>query len=220
MDIDKLLQKISEETMQFMRGKYALDEIGNGTDELAFCENGDVVFAIHIKNNCFDFHIDNKCISVADLETLESVKKIIEVKKKPNRKPFSKENAVYASCGHRCDLCVHYTGGTISEKLRTELKKRIIYVYAGGVGDGTYWGDDMEFCDGCDTGGLGKDFNCDSLKCAAQNGVNRCQNCNKYPCEKAPHLYHGLKPKIHTNIITADDVTMVILPYVYNQYGN
>ncbi|MCL2312388.1 MAG: DUF3788 family protein [Firmicutes bacterium] len=174
-----------------------------------------------IYNNSKTYH-DGKWmkIPVADLETLETIKRLILIKKKPNRKPFPKEQAVYASCGHRCDLCVHYNGGTISEKFRAELKERLIRVYAGGVGDGSYWGDDMEFCDGCHTGGLGKDFNCDSLKCATENGVDRCQNCHRNPCDKAHHLYHGLKPEIHTNSIAADDITWVILPYVYYQYGN
>jgi hypothetical protein len=159
-------------------------------------------------------------ISVADLQMLEAVKQLILIKKKPNRKPFPKEQAVYSSCGHRCDLCVHYNGGTISEELRTELKERLIRVYAGGVGDGGYWGDDMKLCDGCTTGGLDKSFSCDSLKCAAENGADMCQSCHKYPCDKAHHLYQGLKPEIHTNTIAADDITWVILPYVYEQYGN
>ncbi len=67
---------------------------------------------------------------------------------------------------------------------------------------------------------LDKSFNCDSLKCAAENKVDKCQNCNKNHCDKKKHLYQGLRPKIHTNTISADDVTWVILPYVYEQYGN
>lgn len=214
------LQKVSEETMRFIRGKYVLDEVGDGKDKLKFCENGETVITIKIHDNRYDFHVDEKFISVTDLETLETVKQLILIKKKPNRKPFPKEQAVYASCGHRCDLCVHYNGGTISEEFRTELKERLIRVYAGGVGDGGYWGDDMKLCDGCHTGGLDKSFSCDSLKCAAENDVDRCQNCPKNPCDKARHLYQGLKPEIHTNTIAADDVTWTILPYVYGQYGN
>jgi hypothetical protein len=248
------LQRISEETIRFMRGKYVLDEVGDGKDELKFRKGGKTVLTIYIREDCYDFlvifgkaerelfetrrsefpqkiqeiydgsktHHDEKWmfLPVSDLETLEAVKLLILIKKKPNRKPFPKEQAVYASCGHRCDLCVHYTGGTFSEDFRAELKKRLIRVYAGGVGDGGYWGDDMEFCDGCHTGGLGKDFNCDLLKCAAENGVDKCQNCHKSPCDKAHHLYQGIKPKIHTNTIAADDVTWTILPYVHGQYGN
>ena len=159
-------------------------------------------------------------IPVADLETLEAVKKLILIKKRPNRKPFPKENAVYSGCGHRCDMCVHYRGGTISGELREELKARLIRVYAGGVGDGGWWGDDMQLCDGCDTGGLDKSFGCESLKCAADNGVVMCRGCRKHPCEKAEHMCAGLKPEIHTDTIYADDVTKIILPYVYMQYGN
>lgn len=214
------LQKVSEETMRFIRGKYVLDEVGYGKDKLKFCENGETVITIQIHENRYDFHIDEKNIPVADLETLESVKQMLMIKKKPNRKPFPKEQAIYASCGHRCDLCVHYNGGTISEEFRAELKERLKRVYAGGIGDGGYWGDDMQFCDGCHTGGLDKGFNCDSLKCAAENGVDRCQNCYKHPCDKTNLLYQGLKPEIHTNTITADDVTWAILPYVHGQYGN
>jgi hypothetical protein len=39
-------------------------------------------------------------IRVDNMETLEAVKKMILIKKKQNRKPFPKENAVYGKCGH------------------------------------------------------------------------------------------------------------------------
>ena len=248
------LQKVSEETMRFMRGKYSLDEVGNGKDELKFRKGGKTILTIYIRDDRYDFLVifgkaerelfeaqrnefpqeiqgiyDNSktyhdgkwmFIPVADLRALEAVKQLVLIKKKPNRKPFPKEQAIYSSCGHRCDLCVHYNGGTISEEFRAELKERLIRVYAGGVGDGGYWGDDMQFCDGCHAGGLDKGFSCDSLKCAAENDVDKCQNCTKNPCDKAHHLYQGLKPEIHTKTIAADDVTWVILPYVYEQYGN
>ncbi len=248
------LKQVSEEIMRFMRGKYVLDEVGNGKNELKFRRGKKTILTIYIRDNYYEFLIifgqaererfelqrnelsqqvrdiydkgktyhNGKWmyIPVADLEMLEAVKQLILIKKKPNRKPFPKDQAVYSSCGHRCDMCVHYTGGTVSEELRSELKKRLIRVYAGGVSEGSYWGDDMELCDGCHTGGLDKSFSCDSLKCARENGVEMCQKCHKNPCEKSHHLYQGLRPEIHTNTITADDVTWVILPYVYMQYGN
>ncbi|MDR0272318.1 MAG: DUF3788 family protein [Clostridiales bacterium] len=248
------LQKVSEETMRFMRGKYLVDEIGDNKNTLRFRRGGKTILTIYVHKDHYVFLLifgkaerekfevvrnefspkiqqayddattfhDGKWvhITVSDLETLEIVKPLIIYKKKPNRKPFPKEQAVYASCGHRCDLCVHYTGGTISENFRKELKERLIRVYANGIGDGGYWGDDMKLCDGCHTGGLDKNFNCGSLKCATINGVGQCQKCNKYPCEKSHNFYAGLKPEIHTNTILADDVTWAILPYVPKQYGN
>ena len=217
MEKNELLKNISEEIMIFMRGKYTFDEIGNGKDELAFCENGEAIFKIRLYDDRYDFYINDKCISVINLETLNIVKDMILNKVKPNRKPFSKENAVYADCGHRCDLCVHYTGGTITKEFREDLKKRLIRVYADGKSDGGYWGDDMKFCDGCNAGGIDKDFDCHQLKCTAEHGLDKCVNCNKYPCDKS---YAGLRPEIHTKIIYADDVTWIILPYVPRQYGN
>ncbi len=248
------LKKVSAEIMQFMRGKYVLDEVGNGKNELKFRRGGKTILTILIQDDHYEFLLifgmaereifeqrrnewaqvirdiydksktyhDGKWmwIPVADPETLEAVKQLIMIKKKPNRKPYPKEQAVYSSCGHRCDLCVHYTGGTISEELRAELKERLIRVYAGGVKEGSYWDDNMGFCDGCHTEGLGKTFSCDSLKCARDHGVELCKKCSKNPCEKAHHLYMGLRPEIHTNTIYGDDITKIILPYVYMQYGN
>jgi hypothetical protein len=51
-------------------------------------------------------------IRVDNLETLETVKKLILIKKKPNRKPLPKTYMHMGNCGHRCDLCVHYKGKT------------------------------------------------------------------------------------------------------------
>ena len=157
-------------------------------------------------------------IKVDDLQTLDVVKKMIMIKKKPNRKPFPKENAVYADCGHRCDLCVHYKESTFSDEFRKEIQQRLIRVYnPPDSGDAGYWGDDMEFCDGCDAGGLDGKHDCVQMKCASARKINKCTECSEYPCENATA---GWSPKIEMKHILADDVTWAILPYVDNQYGN
>mgnify|MGYP000267997963 FL=1 len=147
-------------------------------------------------------------ISVYDLKTLEAVKKLILIKKKPNRKPFSKENAVYGKCGHRCDLCVHYTG--ITKEFREMLIPHLNAVYGESV-----W--DMR-CTGCDTpncycyqDGYGL---CEPLKCLHTKQLNSCFDCVNYPCAQATVGYRQLE---HKNI-SADDVTWAILPYVPYQY--
>lgn len=147
-------------------------------------------------------------ISVADLDTLEAVKKLILIKKKPNRKPFPKENAFYGKCGHRCDLCVHYTG--ITDEFRNMLIPHLVSVY--GITD---W--DMR-CTGCDTTGChcrreGNEL-CDPLKCLHIKQLKNCFYCAGYPCEKSTVGYKQLE---HRNI-SADDVTWAILPYVPYQY--
>jgi hypothetical protein len=217
------LLEVSAETMRFMRGRYALDEIGNGVDELTFRENDEVIFTIRVYDGHYDFHIDDQCVSVADLETLDAAKTLILNRKKPNRKPFPKENAIYADCGHRCDLCLHYTGGAFSEEFRMEIGKRIIRAYnitpANSESTDPKRKHQEAFppCDGCRKGGIGGNFGCEQMKCSAQNGADKCVNCVKYPCDKA---LVGLHPEIHTRTIFADDVTWAILPFVHEQYGN
>lgn len=202
MSKNTMLDRVSEETMRFMRGKYLLDEVGNGKDELKFCHGQETVLTIYIRDDRFDFLIiygkeeqekykvqcnsfpqkirdiyDNSetChdgkwiwIPVADMETLEAVKALIMIKMKPNRKPFPKDRAVYSKCGQRCDLCIHYTGGTISEEFRKELYERLTRVY-----NSDNW--DMR-CPGCYNKSDKEDL-CDPLKCAKARGIKRCLDC-------------------------------------------
>ena len=244
MNNKTVLEKISAETMRFIRGKYVLDEAGDGKDELKFRCGRKTVLTIYIRNDRYDFLVifgkaerekfearrsefpkkiqdiynnsktyhDGKwmMIPVTDLETLETIKQMIIMKKNPNRKPFSKEQAIYSDCGHRCDLCVHYTGETISDELRKELQERIKRVYEVP---------DAEFppCDGCCNGGIGGKHDCDQKKCAKEKRFDKCIDCSKYPCDKATA---GRPPRIEIKSNLADDVTWAILPYVDGQYGN
>ena len=242
------LQKVSEETMRFMRGKYVLDEVPGkyyDIDCLKFRQGKRTILSINIHEDHYDFQIIfgkaerekfevqlsefpeaiqdlyNKShalsdglwmlIRVDDLETLEAVKKMIVIKKKPNRKPFPKEQAIYAECGHRCDLCVHYIGGTADEEFRKKLHKHVCRVYG--------WNPDDKIppCNGCYHGGLNGKFDCDQKKCAKDKGLTRCMDCLEYDCGKATV---GWKPAIEVRSISADDVTWAILPYVDGQYGN
>jgi len=252
-----MMQKISAETMRFMRGKYVLDEVAGkyyDIDCLKFRQGKRTILSINIHEDHYDFQVifgkserekfearigefpkpiqelyNNSdalhdglwmLIRVDDLETLEAVKQMIMIKKKPNRKPFPKEQAVYADCGHRCDLCVHYTGGTISEELRTELKERVKRVYEPErLGESEHWGENMMLCPGCRDNKF-EDYDgdpCDQKKCAKDKGVVRCLDCPEYNCGKATA---GYQRGIEARSILAGDVTWAILPYVDGQYGN
>lgn len=149
-------------------------------------------------------------IRVDDLQTLNAVKKLILIKKKPNRKPLQREGALYGKCGHRCDLCVHYTG--ITEKFRDSLIHHLDAVY----GANSDW---SMRCTGCDTAGchchsVGNEL-CEPLKCVRKKMLNSCFECGKYPCNEATVGYRQLEQKS----IKADDVTWAILPYVPYQYS-
>jgi len=258
------LQKVSEETMRFMRGKYRLDEVPGkyyDIDSLKFRQGKKTILSINIHKDRYDFQVifgkaerdkfdarrdefpqsvqdiydseknlhDGKwmLIPVANLDMLEAVKKLILIKKNPNRKPFSKEQALYGNCGHRCDLCVHYSGGTISEEFRLELIERVNRVYSPE----TPLEDvirNHHLCPGCEKAHSG-DFTsdvklnlhanslCEQKKCAASKGNDKCSNCSSYPCPKATA---GWPPKIELKHVLADDVTWAILPFVGGQYGN
>ena len=218
-----MMRKISQETMIFMRGKYLFDEIRNGINELAFYNKNDLILKIGINYDNFKFYINDQCIHVNDIETLNTVKGIIHSKVEFNRKPFSKENAIYADCGHRCDLCVHYKGAVFTDEFRIEIGNRIERAYDLKGKDCKLIDSIHELykrrtpCDGCHKGGIDGKFNCYQRNCAKENETEKCINCKKYPCDKA---CVGLPPEIHTRTIYAEDVTWGILPFVYKQYGN
>ena len=153
-------------------------------------------------------------IRVDDLETLEVVKKLILIKKKPNRKPLFKEQAVHADCGSRCDLCVHYTGKTVSEELREDLRERLNRIY----GELEYWNEKMIYCDGCTSDNCTcstTDSPCKRRSCMAEKDVERCKDCAEYPCYMGlNHYFYG----IHHTYISAEDVNKAILPYTPGQY--
>lgn len=238
------LQKISEETIRFMRGKYVLDEVPGKyyeIDCLKFRQGKKTILSVNLHEDHYDFQIifgkaerekfeaqrdefpqsvvnlyDKACtyhdgkwmlIRVDTMETLEAVKKMIIIKKKPNRKPFLRENAVYGKCGHRCDLCIHFSGGAISDEFREELEERLTRVYNNA--------DWTMRCSGCGTAGCHTKL-CDQLKCAIEKGCDTCVSCKQYSCSKATAGYAKLEAKG----ILADDVTWAILPFVPYQYGN
>lgn len=154
-----ILEQISHETMVFMRGRYRLDEIGDGRGILKFMQGRRSIVTIYIREDRFTFlivfgkkesecfevrkgefskwirdHYDNAktCrdgrrvyIDVNTLEQLEEIKKLILIKKKPNQKPFPKENVIFSDHGQRGDQSVHYI--QTDEELQTAMKNSMIH---------------------------------------------------------------------------------------------
>jgi hypothetical protein len=197
--------------MRFIRGKSVLDEVRNEKDEVAFSDGDQSILVIYIRNGYYDFQVGQNSIRVSDIESLEEAKQMILSYKEPNRKPFPKEYAVYGSCGHRCDLCVHYTGGTMNEERRKEMQERVRRVY------GMQPNEAFPPCNGCANGGITEKYDCEQIKCAKDKGVPRCMDCAEYDCGKATV---GYRRGIEARSISADDVIWAILPYVDGQYGN
>jgi hypothetical protein len=200
------LEKVSEETMRFMRGKYKLDEVpGKYYDIgcLKFRQGKKTILSINIHEDHYDFQIifgkaerdkfearrgefpdsiqelydeahtyhDGKwmLIRVDNLETLEVVKKMIMIKKIPNRKPFPKTHIHLSNCGHRCDLCVHYKGRTTFSADEIEYARECCSaVY--GVSD---W---EKNCDGCHW----PDCTVESAYYRKGKGIDKCSACGNY----------------------------------------
>ncbi len=238
-----MLEQISHDTMVFMRGKYRLDEIGNGKDELKFKQGKKTFLTIYIHEDRFTFLIifgkkerevfeaqkdmfssficeyynksktyhDGKWmfIDITTTQQLDEIKRLIQIKKKPNRKPFPNHNAVYAQCGQRCDLCVHYTG--ISDEQRFMMEPYLVKMW--GITD---W---KMRCGGCNSKNCYcKENPCNAKACISSKGLQACKECAEFPCIKATSADY--RSMIHSEVHYADEITWGILPYVPYQYKN
>lgn len=146
-------------------------------------------------------------LRVDDMDSFEVVKKLILIKKKPNRKPLSKEGAILGKCGHRCDMCIHYK--KLNDELREEYEARLTHVY--GVTDWSLR------CGGCgEPDCYCEDGACEALKCAYEKELSKCLDCKEYPCAKATVGYQ----EIEARSTSADDVTWAIIPYMPYQKNN
>ena len=237
------LEKISHETMVFMRANYCLDEIGDGKDELKFKQGKKTILTVYLKEDrfvfllifgkqereifeerrgefspfvcdCYDcaktYH-DGKWMffDVTTLEQLEEIKQLLLIKKKPNRKQFSKDGAVYSKCGQRCDLCAHYVN--TEEELRTVMVENLTKMW-----DSTEW---SMRCEGCYSENCYcKDEPCHAKSCAPEKGLAECRDCAEFPCVRATSADY--RSMIHTEVHYADEITWGILPYVPMQYEN
>jgi len=149
-------------------------------------------------------------IPVADFETLDAVKTLMEMKMKPNRKPFPKETAVYARCGSRCDLCVHY------EKQDGEFRKELMRRVGDIFGEDYYSLDTLNICPGClEKEKKGK--KCGKAKCPEEKGYETCAACPECPCSESGVIGLSLQAGRST---CARSLTYAILPYVGGQCGN
>lgn len=237
----KPLEQVSHEIMVFMRGKYRLDEIGDGKNELKFKQGKKTILTINIYDDHYTFLVifgkkeresfeaqrdafsqyiqnyydqattyhDGKWmfIDVTEPEQLEDVKRLILIKKKPNRKPFPKEHAVYSKCGQRCDLCVHYMG--LDEETRAIMIPQLNRMW-----ENTDW---SMRCGGCYSDHcFCKSDPCHAKSCASQKGYAECKACAEFPCIQATTA--DSRSMIHTEVHYADEITWAILPYVPMQY--
>ena len=154
-------------------------------------------------------HYDGKwlMLHVENPADWEVARKLILLKKKPNRKPFPMKGAIYAQCGQRCDLCIHYTGTT--KEQRAMMEPLLNHM----------WGDqDWSMrCGGCESDTCYcKDDPCPSKICAHQKGLAQCKDCKDHPCLNA--TVGDPRSMLQAEAHSADEITWALLPYVPWQY--
>jgi len=149
-------------------------------------------------------------ISVTDLETLEAAKKLVMIKKEPNRRPLPLPlgAAVYARCGMRCDMCVYYLHGKINEEEHDKICRHL----ESHFGEDNY----KSSCAGCDKE-KAEDCGWGKLTCQTSKGLGSCLECPDFPCYDCGLLGTW---GIGFGNCSADDITWGILPYIGGQYGN
>jgi hypothetical protein len=237
------LQKVSEETMRFMRGKYKLDEIPGKyyeTDCLKFRQGKRTILSINIHETHYDFQI---IYGKAEREKFEAR---IDEFPKAIQELYSNSRALhdglwmlvrvdnlealeivkqmilikknpnrkpFPKTHIRLANCGHRCDLCIHYKGETSLNAEE-WEYRLACHKAVYNTEGWEMnCDGCNFP------NCtvDSAQCRKEKGIEKCWGCDNYStCRKTA----GWPPEIHTRTITADEVTWAILPYVKGQYGN
>jgi len=151
-------------------------------------------------------------LPVTDICTFNEVKRMIVIKKVPDRRPFPKEGALISRCGMRCDLCAHFTGANRSGDYHLELCERLGRTFGRDI-----YGENMMRCPGCVNKPDADD--CGNLKHARDKGLTDCLECPDYPCGNGGVLQGGFDQ--HNTVSTlAADIDVAILPFMQGQLGN
>ena len=237
------LQKVSAETMRFMRGKYKLDEVPGkyyDVDCLKFKQGKKTILSINIHEEYYDFQI---IYGKAEREKFEArigefPKAIQDIYHSSRALPDGLWMLIRVD---NLDMLETVKQMILIKKNPNRKPFSRTHIHMGNCGhrcdlcihykgETTIAEEDrdriLEYhnavyncsvweknCDGCHFP------NCSSESAACRKGKGRdhCRECENYTtCLKTA----GWPPEIHKRFITADQVTYAILPYVKGQYGN
>lgn len=237
------LKKVSQETMRFMRGKYALDEVPGkyyDVDCLKFRQGKKTILSINIHEDHYAFQI---IFGKAEREKFEAQRNKFP---KAIQELYDKEPALHDGKWMliRVDSldalevvkqlilikknpnrkpfpkthlhlanCGHRCDLCVHYKGQTSVSTEEM-AFARECCKAVYGVDNWERnCEGCHW----PDCAVESANCRKAKAADTCWDCNNYSvCLNTA----GWPPEIHTRNITADEVTWAILPYVKGQYGN
>jgi len=239
------MQKVSEETMRFMRGKYKLDEVPGkyyDIDCLKFRQGKRTILSINIHDDHYDFQI---IYSKAEREKFEARLnefpqaiqdlynnshalpdglwmlirvddlEMLEAVKQMIMIKKNPNRKPFPKTHIHMSNCGHRCDLCIHNKGKTSFSTEEME-YARACVSTVYTVPISDLPINCD-GCHFPDCTVASADCRKGKGTDKCWDCENYStCLKTA----GWPPEIHTRTITADQVTYAILPYVKGQYGN
>ncbi len=129
---------------------------------------------------------------------VDTLMRLLYIKKRPNRKPERLDGGVISLCGNRCDLCLLHKEHFDPEAF-TEGEKHCYFTEAEPPVDHS-----SHACAGCTP-----EKQCGYRKCAAAKGLSSCGECDFVHCTTE----HFTEPGRCNLGITADEVSRFILPY-------
>ena len=239
------MQKVSEETMRFMRGKYKLDEVPGkyyDIDCLKFRQGKRTILSINIHEDHFDFQIiygkaerekfearlgefpqtiqdlyNNSRALPDGLWMLIRVDNLetLEAVKQMIMIKKNPNRKPFPKTHIHMSNCGHRCDLCIHNKGKTSFSAEEME-YARACVSSVYTVPISDLPINCD-GCHFPDCTVESADCRKEKGIDKCWACENYStCLKTA----GWPPEIHKRTITADQVTYAILPYVKGQYGN
>jgi len=237
------LQKVSEETMRFMRGKYKLHEVPGkyyDIDCLKFRQGKRTILSINIHEDHYDFQIiygktEREIFEARLGEFPQSIQDLynnsraladglwmlirvdnLEMLDAVKQMIMIKKNPnrkPFPKTHIHMSNCGHRCDLCVHYKGKTSFNPDE-RDYVLECHKAVYGDHVWELnCDGCHF----PDCTVESADCRKGKGIDKCWGCENYPtCLKTA----GWPPEIHKRTITADQVTYAILPYVKGQYGS
>ena len=180
--------KAEREKFELIKSDYS-DFICNYYDNSKTYHDGKWMF-IDIKNDTY----------------IEEIKKMIMIKRKPNRKPENLKNAVLGKCCNRCDICPRYI---------------VNHEKGSRFGNGAYkvYEDDSDYsneqsCMGCPAKTR---EDCVMIACVENKNIDDCSFCEDFPCEKVRG--HSTIAGHCTIGLTNAEIEEYILPYCCVERG-
>lgn len=235
------LEKVSHDIMVFMRGKYRLDEIGDGKDELKFKQGGKTVLTVYTREDKFTFLIifGKKEREVFEARRDEFSKSILN--HYDNAKTYHDGKWIFIDVTEPAQLeevkqliqikknpnrkpfpketavyskCGQRCDLCVHYTGITEEQRAVMEPLLSKMWENNDW---SMRCNGCYSDDCYcKDDPCHAKGCAPEKGIAECRECSEFPCIKATSADY--RSMIHTEVHYADEITWGILPYVPWQY--